>query len=151
MWRRTWQIGGVAYQAPEPGDYLVSDLGPESILMVRQQDGRFPRVLQRLSASRHAAACRVLTVTASDSPCAYHGWQFDLGGVVINVPNAADYRQGNPCGKLSLTEVRVEELLRLRLVQHGCQARRRCATISAPTSSRRSARTAWKAWCACST
>ena len=41
MWRRTWQIGGVAYQAPEPGDYLVSDLGPESILMVRQQDGRF--------------------------------------------------------------------------------------------------------------
>src|SRR5260221_10028167 len=41
MWMRTWHIGGVSYQAPNPGDYLVTDLGPESILLVRQQNGRF--------------------------------------------------------------------------------------------------------------
>ena len=36
MWMRTWQIGGLSGHAPEPGDYMVADLGPESILIIRQ-------------------------------------------------------------------------------------------------------------------
>ena len=117
MWRRTWQIGGVAYQAPEPGDYLVSDLGPESILMVRQQDGRF-RAYYNVCPHRGTRLLQGPDGHGERFTCAYHGWQFDYGGVVINVPNAADYRQGNPCGKLRLTEMR-RGTLRLRLVQHG--------------------------------
>src|SRR5258707_799390 len=41
MWMRTWQIGGMSAQAPEAGDYLVADLGPESILIIRQDGGAF--------------------------------------------------------------------------------------------------------------
>ena len=34
VWRRTWNIAGMAYQAPEEGDYLVTEVGPESVIVV---------------------------------------------------------------------------------------------------------------------
>ena len=109
MWMRTWQIGGLAYQAPEPGDYLVAQLGPESILMVRQDDGGFrafynvcPHRGTRLLAGPDGHAQRIV--------CPYHGWQIDRTGTVVHVPNASDFRQGNPCGKLRMGEVRCAEL-----------------------------------------
>jgi phenylpropionate dioxygenase-like ring-hydroxylating dioxygenase large terminal subunit len=109
MWRRTWHIGGVAYQAPEPGDYLVTDLGPESILIVRQDDGGF-RAFYNVCPHRGTRLLPGPDGHGERFTCAYHGWQFDRKGRVVNVPNAADYRQGNPCGKLGLTEIRIEEL-----------------------------------------
>ena len=39
VWMRTWQIGGLSYHMPEPGDYVNTTLGRESILMVRQENG----------------------------------------------------------------------------------------------------------------
>jgi phenylpropionate dioxygenase-like ring-hydroxylating dioxygenase large terminal subunit len=109
MWMRTWHIGGVAYQAPNPGDYLVTDLGAESFLIVRQDDGRLrayynvcPHRGTRLLAGPDGHMARIT--------CPYHGWQFNSAGVCTHAPNASDYRQGSPCGKVSLSEVRCEEL-----------------------------------------
>ncbi len=27
VWHKVWNIGGVAYQMPEPGDYLTAEIG----------------------------------------------------------------------------------------------------------------------------
>src|SRR5882757_9577112 len=54
MWMRTWHIGGMAYQAPQPGDYLGSDLGPESALLIRQPDSVFSA---KYTVSRPRAEC----------------------------------------------------------------------------------------------
>jgi phenylpropionate dioxygenase-like ring-hydroxylating dioxygenase large terminal subunit len=112
MWARTWQIGGMSYHAREPGDYLVAELGPESILMIRQPDGGMrafynvcPHRGTRLLAGPDGHAARIT--------CPYHGWQFDHAGAVTAVPNAADFRQGDPCGRLGLGEMRCEELFGL--------------------------------------
>lgn len=109
MWTRTWQIGGVSYQAAEPGDYLVADLGLESVVIVRQDDGRLrafynvcPHRGMRLLAGPDGFAPRIT--------CPYHGWQYDREGVVVSVPHADDFPQGNPCGAVRLAEVRCEEL-----------------------------------------
>ena len=32
MWARTWHIGVLEYQLPEPGDFATCDLGPESFI-----------------------------------------------------------------------------------------------------------------------
>lgn len=112
MWMRTWQIGGMAAHAPEPGDYLVADLGPESILLVRQDGGRFKAFF---NVCPHRGT-RVLVGPdghADRITCPYHGWQFDRTGAVTAVPNAEDFRQGDPCKHLRLTEVRCEELFGL--------------------------------------
>jgi phenylpropionate dioxygenase-like ring-hydroxylating dioxygenase large terminal subunit len=110
MWMRTWHIGGVAYQAPQPGDYLVENLGPESFLMVRQDDGKF-RAFFNVCSHR---GTRLLQGPdghiASRITCPYHGWQFDCTGTLKALPNASDFRQGDPRGKANLTEIQCEEL-----------------------------------------
>ena len=40
--------------------------------------------------------------------CGYHGWQFSPAGVLVNVQDPDDFPDGNPCGKVTLTEVRCE-------------------------------------------
>jgi len=109
MWMRTWQIGGLAYQAPEPGDYLVCDLGPESILIVRQDDLSF-KAFYNICPHR---GMRLLQGPDGYTPhltCPYHGWQFARSGVVDGVFDAEDYPQGNPCGRLKLQEIQCEQL-----------------------------------------
>ncbi|MDA9848902.1 aromatic ring-hydroxylating dioxygenase subunit alpha, partial [Luminiphilus sp.] len=39
VWRRVWNIGGVSYQMTDPGDYLTTEVGHESVILVRQLDG----------------------------------------------------------------------------------------------------------------
>jgi phenylpropionate dioxygenase-like ring-hydroxylating dioxygenase large terminal subunit len=109
MWMRTWNIGGVAYQAPEPGDYVTTELGSESIIMVRQNDGSF-RAFFNACPHRGARIVQGSEGHAESFTCPYHAWEFDRAGIVTSVPGAADYRQGDPCGRLRLTEVRCEVL-----------------------------------------
>jgi len=109
MWMRTWHIGGVAYQAPEPGDYLVTDLGPESILIVRQDDGGF-RAFYNVCPHRGMRVLHGPDGHAAHLTCPYHGWQFDRTGVVDSVNDSHDFRQGNPCGRLRLTQIQCEQL-----------------------------------------
>jgi len=109
MWMRTWQIGGLSGHAPEPGDYLVADLGPESILIIRQDTGRF-RAFFNVCPHRGTRVLAGPDGYADRITCPYHGWQFDRAGSVVAVPNAGDFKQGDPCKKLRLAEVRCEEL-----------------------------------------
>ncbi len=36
MWTRTWQLAGFECDLAKPGDYFSYEIGPESILVVRQ-------------------------------------------------------------------------------------------------------------------
>ena len=107
VWHKVWNIGGVAYQMSEPGDYLTAEIGVDSVLMVRQEDG---------SAKAFFNACphRGARVTEAEDghierfSCPYHGWQFDRAGVVAAVPDEEDFTE-SPCGKARLKEMRCEE------------------------------------------
>ncbi|MFZ9967633.1 MAG: hypothetical protein ACO3IN_11640, partial [Steroidobacteraceae bacterium] len=39
MWSKVWLLGGMEADIPEPGDYISTEIGRESILIVRQRDG----------------------------------------------------------------------------------------------------------------
>lgn len=112
MWMRTWQIAGVAYQAPEPGDYLVADLGAESVIVIRQENGSF-RTFYNACPHRGTRLLDGPDGYVAKITCPYHGWQFDHAGKVTYVPNAKDFRQGDPCNTLKMAEVRCEELFGL--------------------------------------
>jgi len=109
MWMRTWHIAGMAYQVSEPGDYLVANLGPESILIVRQDDGK-SRAFYNVCPHRGTRLLQGPDGFAERFTCPYHGWQFNHQGTVIHVPHAADYMEGDPCGRLRLTEIQCDEL-----------------------------------------
>ena len=108
LWPRVWNIGAWGGEMPQPGDFVTHQLGRESILMVRQADGGVkafhnvcPHRGNRLVYADHGSVDRFT--------CTYHGWEFEHGGAVVHVQDAEDFPQGNPCGKLTLSEIPCEE------------------------------------------
>lgn len=108
VWLKVWNLGGLAYQAPEPGDWLNCEFGRDAVILVRQDDGRF-RAFFNTCPHRGARIVDGPEGHASRFVCPYHGWQFDRGGQVVEVPCPHDYPQGNPCGSLGLKELLCEE------------------------------------------
>lgn len=107
VWHKVWNIGGVAYQMPEPGDYLTTELGIDSIIMVRQEDGSV-RAFFNSCPHRGTRITEAPDGHAKQFQCPYHGWEFDRAGVVTAVPDEEDFAE-SPCGKARLKELQCVE------------------------------------------
>jgi phenylpropionate dioxygenase-like ring-hydroxylating dioxygenase large terminal subunit len=107
LWPRVWHLGGLTAELEEEGDFVRHNLGKESVIMVRQDDGSIrafyntcPHRGNRLVLGDVGGAPRIT--------CGYHGWQFTPDGVLANVQDPDDFPGGNPCGKVTLSEIRCE-------------------------------------------
>jgi len=96
MWTKVWLMAGREDDIPEPGDYLVTEIGKESILVVRQPDGgvrAFYNVCQH-----RGNQLRPTGMGHVDSfLCAYHHWDYNLDGSFKNIPDLETFPQGAPC------------------------------------------------------
>jgi len=106
LWTRIWHVAGRTAEIPEPGDLLVHDFLKESVLCIRQDDGS---VRAFYNSCRHRGM-RMLRDSASldHISCPYHGWRYGKDGVLVDAQDGGDFPQGNPCGKLSLRELRCD-------------------------------------------
>ena len=107
MWTKVWLIGCREEEIPEPGDYITTEVGKESLLIVRGEDG-VARTFYNVCNHRgnqvkfdREGSCRTLQ-------CAYHFWEYDLTGRLINVPDAEDFSQGCPVDRLSLKSIQTD-------------------------------------------
>lgn len=107
MWTKVWLLLGRESEMPEPGDWQREDVGPESFLMVRQEDGgikAFYNVCQhrgnRMVVEPKGHAARFV--------CKYHAWAYTLDGELSYAQDADNFPEGDPCGKIRLEEVRCE-------------------------------------------
>lgn len=107
MWTRVWHIGGLVSQLEEPGDVITHNVGPESILMVRDEKGAV-RAYYNVCLHRGNRLIHVEEGHLRQLVCSYHGWAYDLSGTVCNVQDPEDFPKGNPCGKLRLNEIPCE-------------------------------------------
>ena len=108
LWPRVWNIGAWAGELPGAGDFVTHQLGRDSILMVRQADGSV-KAFHNVCPHRGNRLVYTDRGTIERFTCTYHGWQFDHGGTVVHVQDPEDFPQGNPCGKLGLSEIPCEE------------------------------------------
>ncbi|MEM8732294.1 MAG: aromatic ring-hydroxylating dioxygenase subunit alpha [Pseudomonadota bacterium] len=79
VWNRNWLWAGHVSQIPNPGDYVLFDYGPESIILVRDRDGD---IRAHLNVCRHRGS-RVCTEASGNTRvfvCPYHAWTFELSG-----------------------------------------------------------------------
>jgi len=94
----SWQIVCHVNSIPKAGDYATLDLGPESVLALRDRDGSI-RAFHNVC--RHRGA-RLLDGTGNcpaTITCPYHGWTYRHDGGLIGMPvkesfpglNRADY------------------------------------------------------------
>ncbi len=107
VFAKTWLLLGHEAELPDPGDWQREEVGPESILMVRQDDGgvkAFYNVCQhrgnRLVFDEKGHVKRFV--------CQYHSWAFMPDGTLNFAQDKEDFPQGNPCDNVRLKEVKCE-------------------------------------------
>jgi len=107
IWSRAWLIGGLAAQVAKPGDFFTYDIGRESILVIRGEDG-VVRAFYNVCPHRGKRLVMEEAGHSKRLACSYHGWRFTPEGELNFVPCPEDFSGGNPCGKVRLEEVKCE-------------------------------------------
>jgi len=79
-----WVYVGHASEIPNPGDFRVTDIGRQSVIMVRDDQGQV-RLLMNRCAHRANAVCQVERGNAKMFRCAYHGWTYRNNGELASV------------------------------------------------------------------
>jgi phenylpropionate dioxygenase-like ring-hydroxylating dioxygenase large terminal subunit len=106
LWTKIWHIAGREVQLEQAGDYILHNFMRESVMIVKQKDGSLKGFY---NACGHRAQRLVWEDSSQDSfHCSYHGWKWGLDGVLEDCPDRNDFPQGDPVGKLTLVEVRVD-------------------------------------------
>ena len=109
LWPRVWQVACREQEVPEPGDYLNYEIGEESILVVRQQDGSI-RAFYNVCPHRGRRLRDDARGSLKAIVCGYHAWSFRLDGTVDAIPAREDW-EGCPAvsdADLSLTPVQCD-------------------------------------------
>ena len=85
IFARAWNFMAHETQIPNPGDFFMSFIGEDRVIVVRDNDGN-PQVLVNSCRHRGNAVCRADEGHATSFMCTYHGWTYDLKGSLVGVP-----------------------------------------------------------------
>jgi len=95
LWTKVWLLGGLESDLAEPGDYVCTSIGRESVLIVRQRDGGV-RAFYNVCLHR-GNRLRTEGVSSAESfKCPYHHWEYDLDGSFKRIPDLDTFPQGAP-------------------------------------------------------
>jgi phenylpropionate dioxygenase-like ring-hydroxylating dioxygenase large terminal subunit len=81
----SWQIVCHVNSIPNSGDYETFDLGPESVLVLRDRDGSI-RAFHNVCRHRGARLLDGAGNCPATITCSYHGWTYRHDGGLIGVP-----------------------------------------------------------------
>jgi len=111
IFARGWNFMCHESQLREPGEYLVSYIGEDQVIAVRDEDG-LVNVLLNTCRHRGNALCRAEQGRAKSFICSYHGWNYALDGRLIGVPGQKTfYHDDLDRSRLGLAKARVESHL----------------------------------------
>ena len=114
VWRRFWLFAGHSCEAAEPGAYFLLDLGDDSLVVVRGEDGVL-RALHNVCRHRGSRICDEPSGSVRRFVCPYHQWVYALDGSVRGC-GGVDAELGLDRRDLSLFEARIEEVAGLVFV-----------------------------------
>ena len=95
VWTKVWLLGGRSDDIKEPGDYICTEIGKESVLIVRQADlsvrAFYNVCLHRGNKLRPEGRGNV-----ENFRCMYHHWTYGLDGAIERIPDLDSFPQGGP-------------------------------------------------------
>ena len=102
LWPHVWQIACREEEIPDPGDFLVYDIGDDSLIVTRGTEGHIKAFH---NACPHRGR-RLVNGTGRRTTfvCGFHGWRWGINGENVEVVDRADWR-----GCLSDDDVRLKE------------------------------------------
>ncbi len=86
VFARAWLFVGHESQIPTPGDYFVSCMGEESVILTRDSQGQI-HVFLNTCRHRGMKVCRYDEGNAAVFTCPYHGWSYGTDGRLVGVPS----------------------------------------------------------------
>jgi phenylpropionate dioxygenase-like ring-hydroxylating dioxygenase large terminal subunit len=111
IFARGWNFMCHDSQLKDVGDYLVSYIGEDQVIVVRGEDGQI-NVMLNTCRHRGNALCRAEQGRAKSFVCSYHGWNYGLDGRLIGAPGQSTYYHGElDKSRLGLARARVESYL----------------------------------------
>jgi glycine betaine catabolism A len=85
-----WLCVGREERIPNPGDYVLQQVGTESIIVLRDQAGTV-RAYYNVCRHRGTRLCEEHTGRFSETiQCPYHAWTYSLDGRLIGAPSSGD-------------------------------------------------------------
>ncbi len=104
LWTKVWLMGAWIGDLQNPGDYVVTEIGNESIVITRGEDDAYHAFYNVCSHRGNQVAYGERGNTRTFR-CSYHLWEYSLKGELINVPDIETFPQGVPCDKLSIVKL----------------------------------------------
>ena len=107
IWTKVWLLVGRAPEIPHTGDFLVENIGPESFLIIRQNDGS---VRTFYNVCRHRGSRLILKSEGNieNIQCPSCGLIWNLSGQCKPLSNPANEQITEASNDLALNEVRNE-------------------------------------------
>jgi phenylpropionate dioxygenase-like ring-hydroxylating dioxygenase large terminal subunit len=105
VFTRAWLFVGHEDQIPNPGDYFVSSMGEELVILTRDKQNAI-HVLLNSCRHRGMKVCRYDEGNTATFICPYHGWSYTLDGALVGVPRYQEaYRERLDRSRWGLVEV----------------------------------------------
>jgi phenylpropionate dioxygenase-like ring-hydroxylating dioxygenase large terminal subunit len=95
VWSKVWLLGAWERDLAEPGDYVATQIGRESVLLVRQRDGGL-KAFYNVCLHRGNRLRPEGKGNAESFKCQYHHWDYDLDGTFKRIPDLDTFVQGPP-------------------------------------------------------
>ncbi len=108
IFTKSWLLAGPVSDVREPGDWMTFEIGPENILVVRDEAGT---LRAHYNVCPHRGSRLVTGDTGSQAvfSCPFHSWKFALDGRNVEVTDAETFRPEVLCHDHDLTSIEVEE------------------------------------------
>ena len=105
VFARCWLFVGFEDQVKKPGDYFISRMGEESVILSRDRDNSI-HVFLNSCRHRGMKVCRYDEGNTPVFTCPYHGWSYAGDGSLVGVPRYKDaYREELDKSQWGLVEV----------------------------------------------
>ncbi|MCH8281737.1 MAG: Rieske 2Fe-2S domain-containing protein, partial [Chloroflexi bacterium] len=105
IFARCWLFVGHESQVSKPGDYFVSCMGEESVILCRDRQSQL-HVFLNSCMHRGMKVCRYDEGNTPVFTCPYHGWSYATDGKLVGVPYFKDaYHEKLDKSKWGLVEV----------------------------------------------
>ncbi|MGD9893602.1 MAG: SRPBCC family protein [Dehalococcoidia bacterium] len=85
IFARAWNFMAHDSMIPNPGDFFMTFIGEDRVIVVRDNEGA-AQVVVNSCRHRGNAVCRAEEGHATSFMCTYHGWTYDLKGNLVGVP-----------------------------------------------------------------
>lgn len=94
-------------QIPEPGDYITTTVGEQSVIVSRDQDRQLHVLINRCT-HRGSVVCREERGHSNFFKCPYHNWVFESNGDLAGAAQKSGYPEDFPTDEFAMRRARCE-------------------------------------------